>query len=84
MAHGQWTEIVARGALEAWKRAACPRGVRPVARDRPAAAALVKKKLRFGVAAVKESALVPVRSSSRAPTRAAVSRSPCCSAAATC
>jgi hypothetical protein len=62
MAHGQWTEIEARGALEAWKRSGM--SLEAFARSRgivPQRLHWWKKKLRFGVAAVKESALVPVR-----------------------
>ena len=62
MAHGQWTEIEARGALEAWKRSGM--SLEAFARSRgivPQRLHWWKKKLRFGVAAAKESALVPVR-----------------------
>ena len=58
MAHGQWTEIEARGALEAWKKSGMC--LEAYARSRgivPQRLHWWKKKLRFGVAA----ALVPVR-----------------------
>ena len=61
-AHGSGTEIEARGALEAWKRSGM--SLEAFARSRgivPQRLHWWKKKLRFGVAAVKESALVPVR-----------------------
>ena len=58
MAHGQWTEIEARGALEAWKKSGMC--LEAHARSRgivPQRLHWWKKKLRFGGSA----ALVPVR-----------------------
>jgi hypothetical protein len=59
MAHGQWTEIEARGVLEAWRRSGV--GIEKFARSRglvPQRLWWWKKKLGFGRAAP---ALVPVR-----------------------
>src|SRR4051812_20480909 len=58
MAHGQWTEIEARGVLEAWKRSGL--GIEKFARSRdlvPQRLYWWKKKLGFGTMP----ALVPVR-----------------------
>ena len=63
MAHGQWTEIEARGVLEAWKKSG--RSLEAYARARglvPQRLHWWKTKLRFGA---KELALVPVRVAQR-------------------
>ena len=62
MAHGQWTEIEARGVLEAWKRSGV--GIEKFARSRglvPQRLWWWKAKLRFTKAATPTPALVPVR-----------------------
>ena len=64
MAHGQWTEIEARGVLEAWKESG--QTLEGYARSRgfvPQRLHWWKKKLRFGAAVDKSRAvaLVPVR-----------------------
>lgn len=62
MAHGQWTEIEARGVLEAWKRSGF--GIEKFARSRglvPQRLWWWKKKLGFGMAASATPGLVPVR-----------------------
>jgi hypothetical protein len=64
MAHGQWTEIEARGVLEAWKKSG--QSLEGYARSRglvPQRLHWWKKKLRFGVAVDKSRAvaLLPVR-----------------------
>lgn len=64
MAHGQWTEIEARGVLEAWKRSGL--GIAKYARSRglvPQRLWWWKKKLGFGAAMEKNRALalLPVR-----------------------
>ena len=62
MAHGQWTEIEARGVLEAWKRSGV--GIEKFARSRglvPQRLWWWKKKLGFGRAASPGPALVAVR-----------------------
>jgi hypothetical protein len=64
MAHGQWTEIEARGVLEAWKKSG--QSLEGYARSRglvPQRLHWWKQKLRFGVAADKSRAvaLLPVR-----------------------
>jgi hypothetical protein len=63
MAHGQWTEIEARGVLEAWKKSG--KSLEAYARARglvPQRLHWWKKKLQFGA---KELALVPVRVAQR-------------------
>jgi hypothetical protein len=60
MAHGQWTEIEARGVLDAWKKSG--RSVEAYARARglvPQRLHWWKKKL--GIGAAPTAALVPVR-----------------------
>ena len=64
MAHGQWTEIEARGVLEAWKKSGQP--LEGYARSRglvPQRLHWWKKKLRFGAVTDKSRpvTLVPVR-----------------------
>jgi hypothetical protein len=62
MAHGQWTEIEARGVLEAWKRSGV--GLEKFARSRglvPQRLWWWKAKLGFTKAACPTPALVPVR-----------------------
>jgi hypothetical protein len=64
MAHGQWTEIEARGVLEAWKRSGL--SVEKYARSRglvPQRLHWWKQKLGFGAAADEKRALalLPVR-----------------------
>ena len=64
MAHGQWTEIEARGVLEAWKRSGL--SVEKYARSRglvPQRLHWWKQKLGFGAAGDKSQALalLPVR-----------------------
>jgi hypothetical protein len=62
MAHGQWTEIEARGVLEAWKRSGV--GIEKFARSRglvPQRLWWWKAKLGFNKAANPTPALVPVR-----------------------
>ena len=64
MAHGQWTEIEARGVLEAWKKSG--QSLEGYARSRglvPQRLHWWKKKLRFGAVADKSRpvALLPVR-----------------------
>jgi hypothetical protein len=64
MAHGQWTEVEARGVLAAWKRGG--QSLEGYARSRglvPQRLHWWKKKLRFGTAADKSRAfaLLPVR-----------------------
>jgi hypothetical protein len=59
MAHGQWTEVEARGVLEAWRRSG--KCLEAYARARgivPQRLHWWKKRLRFGA---EELALVPVR-----------------------
>jgi len=68
MAHGQWTEIEARGVLEAWKKSGQP--LEGYARSRglvPQRLHWWKKKLRFGVAPdkIRAVALIPVRVAER-------------------
>ena len=62
MAHGQWTEVEARGVLEAWKRSGV--GIEKFARSRglvPQRLWWWKAKLGFSKAANPAPALVPVR-----------------------
>ena len=62
MAHGQWTEIEARGVLEAWKRSGS--GIEKFARSRglvPQRLWWWKKKLGFSKTARSAPALVPIR-----------------------
>jgi hypothetical protein len=64
MAHGQWTEIEARGILEAWRRSGV--GIEKFARSRglvPQRLYWWKKKLGIGAVAAKSPtvALLPVR-----------------------
>ena len=62
MAHGQWTEIEARGVLEAWKRSGV--GIEKFARSRglvPQRLWWWKAKLGFSKVANPPPALVPVR-----------------------
>jgi len=60
MAHGQWTEVEARGVLEAWKRSGV--GLERYARSRglvPQRLYWWKRKLRFGES--RAPSLLPVR-----------------------
>lgn len=62
MAHGQWTEIEARGVLEAWKRSGF--GIEKFARSRglvPQRLWWWKKKLGFAKTGSPTPGLVPVR-----------------------
>jgi hypothetical protein len=65
MAHGQWTEVEARGVLEAWKKSG--QSLEGYARSRglvPQRLHWWKKKLRFGVVVETKTrtvALLPVR-----------------------
>ncbi len=64
MAHGQWTEVEARGVLEAWRRSG--QSLEGYARSRglvPQRLHWWKRKLRFGAAETKSRtvALLPVR-----------------------
>ncbi len=62
MAHGQWTEVEARGVLEAWKRSGV--GLERFARSRglvPQRLYWWKKKLGLGVDGGRALALLPVR-----------------------
>jgi hypothetical protein len=71
MAHGQWTEIEARGVLDAWRRSGV--GIEKFARSRglvPQRLWWWKAKLGFSKAANPVPALVPVRvTESRAEAR---------------
>lgn len=72
MAHGQWTEIEARGVLEAWKRSGL--GIEAFARSRglvPQRLYWWKKKLGVGRVPDKSRALtlLPVRVAERAESR---------------
>ena len=75
MAHGQWTEVEARGVLGAWKRSGL--GIEAFARSRGLVAQRLywwKKKLKFGQVAEKPEkngalALLPVRVAERAESR---------------
>jgi hypothetical protein len=62
MAHGQWTEVEARGVLEAWKRSGL--SVEKYARSRglvPQRLHWWKQKLRFDADKSRAMALLPVR-----------------------
>ncbi len=77
MAHGQWTEIEARGVLEAWRKSGKP--MEAYARGRgivPQRMYWWRKRLGFGVASEKaqELTLLPVHVTERRGTAIAESR----------
>lgn len=62
MAHGQWTEVEARGALEAWKKSG--QSIERFARSRglvPQRLHWWKRKLDFGSGKARELTLLPVQ-----------------------